>query len=219
MDSNKFNELMKERHSVRKFQKKEIPEKTLKEIMSTSLLSPSWCNSQPWNIYIASGKTIEEIRKIWISKNKEKIKGYSDITPGHRTDFSERSQKTMQNFFKDVGELLKDPEIKLFNEANVLMFNAPTVVYLTLNKGHSKFSVLDLGGLGMSIMLAAKSHGVDSMIAYELIKYPDVLRNLCKIPENEDIIIGIALGYKEDDILNKFRSKKISVDEACHFYK
>ena len=71
----------------------------------------------------------------------------------------------------------------------------------------------------MSIMLAAKSHGVDSMIAYELIKYPDVLRNLCKIPENEDIIIGIALGYKEDDILNKFRSKKISVDEACHFYK
>ena len=96
------------------------------------------------HIYIASGKTIEEIRKIWISKNKEKIKGYSDITPGHRTDFSERSQKTMQNFFKDVGELLKDPEIKLFNEANVLMFNAPTVVYLTLNKGHSKFSVLDL---------------------------------------------------------------------------
>ena len=99
------------------------------------------------------------------------------------------------------------------------MFNAPTVVYLTLNKGHSKFSVLDLGGLGMSIMLAAKSHGVDSIIAYELIKYPDVLRNLCKIPENEDIIIGIALGYKEDDILNKFRSKKISVDEGCHFYK
>ena len=33
MDSNKFNELMKERYSVRKFQKKEIPEKTLKEIM------------------------------------------------------------------------------------------------------------------------------------------------------------------------------------------
>ena len=219
MDSNKFNELMKERHSVRKFQKKEIPEKTLKEIMSTSLLSPSWCNSQAWNLYIASGNTLEEIRKNYISKNKENIKGYSDMPPGHRTDCSERSQKTMQNFFKDLGEFLKDPEMKSLNEANVLMFNAPTVVYLTLNKGHSKFSVLDLGGLGMSIMLAAKSHGVDSMIAYELIKYPDVLRNLCKIPENEDIIIGIALGYEEDDILNKFRSKKISVDEACHFYK
>lgn len=68
---NQFNELMKEIHSERKFQKKEIPEKTLKEIMSTSLLSPSWCNSQPWNIYIASGNTLEEIKKIWISKIKK----------------------------------------------------------------------------------------------------------------------------------------------------
>ncbi len=99
------------------------------------------------------------------------------------------------------------------------MFNAPTVVYLTLNKGHAKYSILDLGGLGMSIILTAKAHGVDSIIAYELIKYPDVLRNLCKIPENEDIIIGIALGYEEDDILNKFRATKISFDEVCHFYK
>ena len=59
----KFNELMKERHSARKFQKKQIPEDILKQIISTSLLSPSWCNSQPWNIYVASGNTIEEIRK------------------------------------------------------------------------------------------------------------------------------------------------------------
>ena len=43
----KFNELMKERHSVRKFQKKEIPENILKEIISISLLSPSWANTQP----------------------------------------------------------------------------------------------------------------------------------------------------------------------------
>ncbi len=39
--------------------------------MSTSLLSPSWCNSQPWNIYIVSGNTLEEIKKIWISKIKK----------------------------------------------------------------------------------------------------------------------------------------------------
>ena len=215
----KFNELMKERHSTRKFQKKQIPEDILKQIISTSLLSPSWCNSQPWNIYVASGNTIEEIRKIWISKNREKIKGYSDIQPGHRTDFSERSQKVMDNLFNKVKECLKDPSMKEFNEANAIMFNAPSVVYLTLPKGHTKYSILDLGTLEMSIMLAAKDLGIDSIVAYELIKYPDVLRNSCKIPENEDIIIGIALGYEENDILNKFRANKLSLDEVCHFLK
>ena len=48
MDPKSFDQLMKQRHSVRYFQSKEIPEQTLKEIMATSLHSPSWCNSQAW---------------------------------------------------------------------------------------------------------------------------------------------------------------------------
>ena len=88
-----FNELMKQRHNSRYFQSKEIPEEVLKQIISTSLKAPSWCNAQPWNIYVASGNTLSEIRKTWISKNSQKIKGYADMNPGHRTDYSERGQK------------------------------------------------------------------------------------------------------------------------------
>ncbi len=57
------------------------------------------------------------------------------------------------------------------------------------------------------------------MIAYELIVFPDVLRNFCKIPENEDIIIEIELGYEDDDIVNKIKATKLFLDEAFHFYK
>ena len=57
--------------------------------METFILTPSWGNSQPWNIHIASGNTLKKIRKVWIAKNKEGIKGYSDIEAGHRTDFSD----------------------------------------------------------------------------------------------------------------------------------
>ena len=120
-----FKELMKERHSCRKFQSKPIPEPILKDIISISLASPSWCNSQPWNIYVASGNTIKEIRKEWISKSKEKIKGYADIPPGHRTDYSERSQKTMGEFFKSWESL---PNQKESEESNYSLFNAPTMV-------------------------------------------------------------------------------------------
>ena len=52
----------------------------------------------------------------------------------------------------------------------------------------------------------------------KLILYPDVLRKFVKIPENEDIVIGVALGYEEKDPLNEFRSKKLTIEEACHFY-
>ena len=35
---------------------------------------------------------------------------------------------------------------------------------------------------------------------------------------NEEIVIGIALGYEDDNVTNKFRAEKLSLDEACHFY-
>ena len=181
-----FRELMKERHSCRKFQSKKIPEEVLKDIISISLMSPSWCNSQPWTIYVATGNTLEEIRKEWISKNKEKVKGYADINPGHRTDFSERSQATMAKFFKIGDNLTNKNELE---ESNADFFNAQAMVYLTLNKGHQPYSVLDLGGIEMAIMLAAKDHGVDSIPAYTTIMYPDVLRKYMKISDKEDIVI------------------------------
>ena len=214
-----FKELMKERHSARYFQSKEIPKDVLKEIISTSLLSPSWGNSQPWNIYVASGETLSEIRKIWISKGNEKIKGYADMDPAHRTNFSERSQKNMEILTKYAQECnIKDPNCKSFGGVQYELFNAPTVVYLTLPKGYTNYSVLDLGGLEMSIMLAAKDLGVDSIPAYVTILYPDVIRKYCKIPDNEHIIIGIALGYEDDNVINKYRANKMTLDDCCHFY-
>ena len=213
-----FKELMKDRHSSRRFQSKEIPEEVLKDIISISILSPSWCNSQAWNIYVVSGNTLEEIRKEWISKNNQKIKGYADMPPGHRTDFYERSQKTMAEFFKGF----EDPKFKKaanINEVQWDLFKAPTLIYLTLPKEGSKYSILDLGGLELAILLASKDHGVDSIPAYETIKYPDVIRKHVKIPENEDIIIGIALGYEDKNIINEYRSKKLKLEDCCHFCK
>uniref|UniRef100_UPI0025E6088A hypothetical protein n=1 Tax=uncultured Methanobrevibacter sp. TaxID=253161 RepID=UPI0025E6088A len=41
------------------------------------------------------------------------------------------------------------------------------------------------GGFGMSLMLAATELGIDSIPAYELIKYPYILRDNLPIPEDE----------------------------------
>ena len=214
-----FKELMKERHSARDFQSKEIPEDTLKAIITASLNSPSWCNSQPWNIYVVTGKPLEEIKKDWISKNEQKIKGYADIKPVHRTEFSERCQKNMEEELKLIEEKTKDLELKTFWRKNIECFNAPAIVYLTVNKGHSEWSIYDIGGFGMALLLAAKDLGVDSVVAYELVKYPDILRKYVKIPDTEDIVVGIALGYESDHTVNTFRAKKSTIEEVCHFIK
>ena len=68
----KFLEVMEKRRSSRDFKKDEISEDTLKEIVKIASISPSWENSQPWNVYIATGETLETIRETWIDENDKK---------------------------------------------------------------------------------------------------------------------------------------------------
>ena len=184
-----FNDVIKKRQSTRDFKNTEIDDDVLKEIIEISESAPSWVNSQP----------LDEIKKEWLERNEKGIKGEPDLPVGHRTDFSPRGQENMESFIGDIAQYNDDEELEYFNHTQHVMFNAPAIVYLTLPKQRTQWSIYDLGGFGMAILLAATDKGIDSIPAYEIAKYPDILRKYLPIPDDEDIIIGIALGYKSDE--------------------
>lgn len=208
-----LKEVVNKRHSVRSFKDDEIPVEVLEDIVRAAQRTPSWENSQPWNVYIATGETLKKIKEIWIAKYADKVKGSPDMPTGHRTDFSERSQKNMADFMSYAADYTGDPEIKHFLKMNERLFNAPALVYLTLGKGHTGWPVYDLGAFGMTLMLAAKDVGVDSIPAYEIIKFPAELRPLLSVPDDEEIIMGIALGYAAEDDLNGLSSSRLPLEE------
>jgi len=207
-----FKEVVNKRHSVRNFKEDEIPVEVLEDIVRTAGRTPSWENSQPWNVYIATGETLRKIKEIWIAKYADKIKGSPDMPTGHRTNFSERSQKNMADFMSYVADYTGDPDIVHFLHMNEKLFDAPALVYLTLGKGHTGWPIYDLGAFGMTLMLAAKDHGVDSIPAYEIVKFPEELRPLLSVPEDEEIIMGIALGYAAEDNLNGLASPRLPLE-------
>ena len=209
-----FKEVVNKRHSVRNFKSDEIPVTILQDIVRMAQSSPSWENSQPWNVYIATGETLKKIKEIWAGKYEAKVKGSPDMPTGHRTNFSERSQQNMKDFMGAVAEYSGDPEIKHFLKMNEVLFNAPALVYLTLGKGHTGWPVYDLGGFGLALMLAAKDQGIDSIPAYEIVKFPAELRPLLSVPEDEEIIMGIALGYAAEDSINDFSSSRLPLEEV-----
>ena len=45
----------------------------------------------------------------------------------------------MKQFFKGVAEYTKDPQMLALIESQKVLFNAPTIVNLTLHRGVSKF--------------------------------------------------------------------------------
>lgn len=83
------SEALRSRRSVRYFGKQEVPEETLRSIVDDAIHAPSWCDAQPWKVYIATGSRALEIRENHRGIAEPGLKGHSDLAAGHREDWGE----------------------------------------------------------------------------------------------------------------------------------
>src|SRR5206468_12450939 len=55
--------LLRERYSVRAFKPDPVPRRTIDRVLDAAQRTASWCNSQPWQVVIASGAAREQFRQ------------------------------------------------------------------------------------------------------------------------------------------------------------
>jgi nitroreductase len=58
------------RHSVRDFSSKPVAKEKVMKILKIATRSPSGGNAQPWEVFVASGATLEKIRKVYQETTK-----------------------------------------------------------------------------------------------------------------------------------------------------
>lgn len=204
-----FCDVIKARHSVRYFEPTPVSTEMLVQIVNEAQTAPSWVNAQEWRVWIATGRTLEAIRAEFIPLLQAEAQGRSDLPQARRNDWSEMAQNNMAQFSQsriDAGLL----EAKL--EAQSHLFHAPAVIYLTIPKKHSDWAVLDLGGFEQTLLLAAANRGLGTVPAFNLVRYPDIVRRHMVIDESDALAIGIAIGYEADHPLNRFRSSRLPTE-------
>ena len=203
-----FLEVVKSRHSVRSYKSDPISDDLIKSIMEIASTAPSWCNSQPWKVIVATGESLKAIKSEYLTLSKSCTDPKPDILRLHRSHLSKESAQCMCCFYS--LDPLKNCE---FNSHQPSLFNAPAILYFTLPKVHSEYSVFDIGEFCMTVMLAAKAHGLDTVPAASTITYCDVLHRILSVPEDDSFIIGIAIGYASDAKINSFVPPRMKVDE------
>lgn len=209
-----FKKVLERRRSVRDFDGTPIPEETIRSIIKQAGRAPSWANAQPWRVYVATGKTLARIRDRHIDRVSRGMQGESDFENMHRGDWGAQAQRNMSGWSQDIFyRYLKGDPAETFATANAQLFNASAVAYLTIERPYPDWSVLDLGAFEQTLALAATNVGIDSMIAYEFVKFPDIVRKEMEIPHNEVLAIGMGLGYATDKPINGYRSPRMKVDE------
>jgi nitroreductase len=191
---------LRARRTVRAFLPRPVAHETLETVLADALRTPSWANTQPWEIFVAGGDVFERIRRVSEERTISKIASNPDVAfPGAWTAECRARVKELTAGRADVRGTT--PEDAAFHHeflmANRRFFEAPCAVFLCMDQTLGSWSMFDLGAMCQSIVLAAQDHGVDSAIAINLVVYPDVLRDELRIPRELLIVIGIALGYAD----------------------
>jgi len=67
------------RKSVRAFQAKPVPKDVLLDIFEAANWSPSWADTQPWEVYGAGGEVLERIRERFLERYEAGVPPANDI--------------------------------------------------------------------------------------------------------------------------------------------
>jgi len=171
----------------------------------------SWVNSQPWRVYAATGAALTAIKERFAQKAAAGEKGDSDFPVMPRTQWSPAARANMADLssrIEALGETAQD-----FAASQGRLFNAQAVLYVTIPKGSSLWSIHDLGAFSMLLALASVDKGLGAINAYALVHRPDIVREVMGIGEDETLAVGIALGHPADSELAAFAPDRVDVDQ------
>jgi len=209
-----LKEAIKGRRSIRKFKPEEVPRSLMEEILEEARWSPSWGNTQPWELYVITGPPLAELKRL----NKEK--SLSGGLPVPDVPMPEKWPEAMKGRYGELGRVVLDTlgiprgDKEARNRYYLGMsglFDAPCLLVACIPRDlQVEYAMLDIGLIVQSVCLLAYDRGLGSCIMAAAVVHPDLLRSIAGIPDDRRIVVGVALGYPDDSYpLNHFERPRV----------
>ena len=219
-----LKDIIKSRYSVRSFTKKNVDIEIIKEMLQISKCAPSGGNIQPWKVYVVTGnakeKLIERALSNYDNGVQEKIE-YEIYPNPLDEEYKKRRSECAKDMYSALSIEQDDIESRLTQiRENFKFFGAPVGMIITIDKA---FAVNGWGHVGMfiqNICLSAIDNDMGTCLQESWSIYPETVKDVLNIPDNEVVWCGIALGYPNlEHPINNYRTSRESIDKFVTFIK
>ena len=206
--------VIKERKSIRAYKPDPIPKERIEEILRLTLHAPSAINLQPWEFIVVTGEEKVRLSRRLIKAYKEKQIACSpgNVKPLPKT-YGKRGAKTlalMKPFFEEMGVDID----QYINEGSCRFYGAPVAILFCLDDSFPKARMVDVGLALGYLALTAHEFGLGTCPIGLINAYEDEIKDLLNIPENKNVVIGMALGYPDWDVpVNRFKSQRDDLEK------
>lgn len=212
---------LRERRSVRGYKPDPVPEGVLREVFELAQLAPSNCNIQPWQVFVASGATRDELKKRMVERAMSGTPVNPDFEhlPNFEGVYRKRQVDCAVELYNNMG-IARDDKMGRMRATlrNFELFDAPHVCFIGMDKSFGVTVALDVGMYTQSLMLVMAANGIGSCAQGSMRYYPDDVREVFGVGENTAILLGISFGYEDEAVAaNKTRVGRAPLGENVVF--
>jgi nitroreductase len=210
--------VIQERKSLRAFKPDPIPRDRIEEILKLTIYAPSATNLQPWEFIIVTGEEKERLSRRLIKAYRERqiSCGPGTVKPLPKT-FGKRGAKTLEAM-KPFFEEMKVHSNQFINEGSCHFYGAPVATIICLDDSFSEARLVDIGVVLGYFVLTAHEFGLGTCPIGLITAYGDEIKELLNIPENKNVVIGLALGYPDwDSPINRFKSSREDLEKMVRW--
>ena len=209
-----FTRFAESRKSTRGFLDKPVPKALIDEIINTAKWAPTSYNTQTWHIHAVVGDILNTIRE---GNTKNTLAGKPHVRDfPYKEDYEDVHRKNQIDvaiqLFEAMGIERDDKEKRMdWMLRGFRQFDAPVSLVLTYDKylEPAAMTHFGLGSLAYGIVLAAWEQGIGCVINGQGIMQSDVVPEYANIPDDQNIMICIAMGYPDESFpANDVRSTR-----------
>jgi len=218
----KVSEAMLKRRTIRGYTDKEVPQELIREIIALALHAPSNSNTQPWHIAVVSGQARIKLEQDIFKRLGEGMKPNSEWPSGGvglKGKYKQRQYDCGYRYYDSMGVDREDKKARMeLLSRNWKFFGAPHAAFISMPKTMHRANALDIGIFLQSLMLLFTERGIASCPQGALASFPDPVREVVNIPEENAIIVGLSFGYEEEGAqINSAKMPRASLEEMASF--
>ena len=215
-----FKAVVNARRSVRAFTDQPVPRAIQEEIFTLASTAPSNCNTQPWQVYVASGEACTGLRqKLYDAMMAGQFSMDFPYEGKYQGAYKERQYDAANQLYTAMGiqREEKDKRNAAFMR-NFEFFGAPHVAFIFLPESFGIREAADSGMFAQNLMLALSAYGLASCPQTALSFHADTVREALGVDASNKLLFGISFGYEDtSNSANDCRVARAPLGETIHF--
>ena len=216
-----LEELLSERYSCRAFRPDPVPRPTIERILTAAQRTASWCNSQPWQLAIASGAATKKFRDVMYgaASSGKPNTGDFPFPREYRGVYLARRRESGFQLYNSLG-IPRGDKAGYAKQAleNYNFFSAPHVAIVHTDEALGIYGAIDCGAYVGNFLLAAQALGLGTIPQAALARHSGLIRRHFRLGDDRRVVCGISFGFPDrEHKANSYRTSRASVADTVTF--